>query len=429
MKILKSKRENDVYSLELEENGDQLAPYLDKAFNKVVQKVKLPGFRPGKIPRNIFEKNFGKEVLVEEAILELTNDLYSNAVKELNLDVVDYPKNVNLGEYKEGEPIKFSCEVAVIPLVKLGKYKGLKAKKDKVEVNQTEVETYINAELEKKAQFLPVERPSNTGDAVRLNIETKIDEVLYENWSRQDLSVVLGNSFFGPDFDAEVLGLNKGENKTFTIKYADDFSYQDVAGKEVEFFVDVVEVLEKKLPDLTDEYVKENFKVDTVKEFKENLLNNMKLHKENEARKKLEEELLTQIITEMKVNLHESMIDRETEARLKNFESKISQYKISLEDYLKYNNKHIDDLKSDLRKESEKAIKSELLIQEVCKLENINVSDADLDLEIGKYNFPDVKTAEEFRSKYNPAFLEGISQSVKERKFFDFIIKEAKIGG
>ncbi|MFA5878656.1 MAG: trigger factor [Candidatus Margulisiibacteriota bacterium] len=427
MKILKSKRENDIYSLEIEESPDQLTPHLDVAFKKLVQNVKLPGFRPGKITRAIFEKHFGKEPLIEEAMLYLTNTIYSNAITELNLKVVDYPKNIQINEYKEDQPIKFSCEVAVLPQVKLGRYKGLKAKKEKITVTEEDVTAFINTELEKKAQFLPVERAAATGDVVRINIEAKIDGSPYENWIRQNLSILIGSSFFGPDFDAALVGLSKNENKSFIVKYADDFSYQEVAGKEVEFLIDILEVLEKKLPDLTDEYVKENFKIETVKEFKENLFNNMKMQKETDIKRKLEDELITQIIADIKVTIHESMINKEVEARLKDFENKIKQYKISLEEYLKYNNKHIDDIKSELTVAAEKAIKSDLVIQEICEKENIKASEEELNAEIQKYNLPEVTNAAEFRTKYNPIFLENIEQSIKERKFFEYIIKEAKL--
>jgi len=121
------------------------------------------------------------------------------------------------------------------------------------------------------------------------------------------------------------------------------------------------------------------------------------------------------------------MINKEVEARLKDFENKIKQYKISLEEYLKYNNKHIDDIKSELTVAAEKAIKSDLVIQEICEKENIKASEEELNAEIQKYNLPEVTNAAEFRTKYNPIFLENIEQSIKERKFFEYIIKEAKL--
>ena len=237
MKVLKSTRDKNTYTLEIEETQENFLKIVNKTFKRIVKEVKVPGFRKGKVSRAIFDKYYGKDYLVQEAMGDAINAAYSEAIAELDLKVIDYPKDINIETYDETKPIKFTCTVDVKPEIKLKKYKGIKVKKQSVEVEESVVQERIAQLSERYAEYNLTEDKAKKEDIVRCDVTATIDKRVYEHWSRNNFGVKLGLATFGEAFDTNVIGMKAGKEKTFKATFEDDFSNKDVSGKTVSFSV------------------------------------------------------------------------------------------------------------------------------------------------------------------------------------------------
>jgi len=426
MKVLKNKRKGNTVSLEIETSTDIINDAFEQAFKKLVKQSKVPGFRKGKAPRTTFEKHYGKSVIVQEGLPNAVNQAYFKAVQELELDVVDYPKNVDIGEYKENEPLVFTCEVDVRPTVKVGKYKGLKVTQDPATVDAEKVNEQIKQLQENAAAYNEVDRPSQDEDIVRLNIKATLDGNVFDQWTRENMGVKIGLKNFGEDFDKEIIGLSKDEEKSFTVNYADDFSESQVAGKEVSFEIKLIETREKALPELNDEFAKKVSKFETYDEFKKDLEDNLSKDIKEKSESKLKSDLIDLVIEDSKMDVPEGMINHEIENDLRYYEQTLSRSGGTLATYLQMMGQSEEEFKVQLREGALKRIQSELVIEEISKKETIEASDDDLKDEVRKMlpNLKDEKEIEEHLEKINN---DGLKKMIIQRKTVDFIVSNAKI--
>ena len=335
MKVVKSKRDGNTMTLEIEASHEELESKFDGAFKKVSKKASLPGFRKGKIPRKVFEREFGKGSIIQEAIYDVVNDSYKSAIDELKLKVIDYPKNVNIDDYKENKPVKFSCNVDVEPEIKLKKYKGLKVEFKEKKAEKDALQKEMDILIGMHATYESVNREAKDEDIVRFNATATIDEQAFDLWSRENQATRLGVKNYGESFDNELVGLQTGDKKTFDVTYEDDFKTTEVAGKTVHFDIEIKEVRERILPDVTDELVK---KIDkncaTVTEWKEKLQNELDSRFDNENKQQKEQVVFDKLIDENPVDIPAPMIDQEVNMSLMQFEYSIRQQGMDLKQYI-----------------------------------------------------------------------------------------------
>jgi trigger factor len=427
MKVLKSKRKDDTYLLEIEESVENVRIAIDAAFQKLTKQVKIPGFRKGKAPKNIVEKHYDKNQVVHDALIDVVNSSYVAAIKELDLKVVDYPKNVDMKEYKAEQPFVFSCDVDVKPEVKLGKYKGLKAKKDAVKVDDNAIQEQIDRTRENYATFESADRAAQDKDVVRFSMEAKIGDEVVASMTKENAGALIGNKIYGEDFDKEILGLKKEDEKSFTVTYLEEYANKDVAGKTVDFKIKMEDVQERVLPELTDEFVEKSTSYKTVEEMKTTLKENMTKQAAQDAEEKVKMELIEQIIEKSKMNTHPSMIEREVDFSLKEFENQILRSGINKEQYLKMINKDDAALREDFKPNAEKRIQQELVLDAISEKESITVSDEDIKEDIKKWNMPEVQTEEQIDAYMKKIDLANVRAYLSNKKTIDFIIENAKI--
>ena len=427
MKVVKSKRNGNTMSLEVEASHEELESKFDGAFKKVSKKASLPGFRKGKVPRRIFEREFGKEVIIQEAIYDVVNDTYKSAIEELKLKVIDYPKNVDIDEYKENKPIKFRCDVEVEPEVKLKKYKGLKVSFEEKKAEKDALQKEMDILIGMHATYESVDREAKDEDIVRFNAKASIEGEPFELWSRDNQATRLGVNNYGEKFDEELKGLQKGDKKTFSVAYADDFKTADVQGKTVDFDVEVAEVRERILPELTDELAKKIDKdCNTADEWKTKLQNELDARFENENKQQKEQVVFDALIEENPLEIPEPMVEQEVNMSLMQFEYSIRQQGMDLNQYMQITNKTEADLRTDLKETSIKRIQLRKLIEAIVEKEKIEVSDADLEKEITSWNHETVKTIEDVNNSKSHD-LETLKNNLLDQKVRDFIIDSAKI--
>jgi len=427
MKILKSKRKDDTVNIEIEVSTEMMQEGIENAFQKLVKEAKIPGFRKGKISKTIFEKTYGTELLIEEAKKETMNKAFIQAVDELNLKIIDYPKNVQINPHQENLTFTFSCDLDVEPLVKLGKYKGLKIKKDETKISDEKVNDTIQAMLKGQSDWLPVDRPSQTEDIIQLKIDAAINQEPYPAWTKPTFTIKIGAGYFGPEFDTQVTGLNKQDKKEFKILYPKDFTQPEVAEKEVSFQIEVLDIKEEKLPQLTDELVKQKWGHASVDEYKEKIRTYLERETQQKAEEKMREELLTEIFKDIKLEIPTPMIDREIENRIKSFSYSLEQKGLNLNQYLENTRQHIDDIKNNLKEVSERSVKMQMVLEAIAEKENITASDEEIEKEIQNWKINGLTTIADLKEKYPHIHLENVTAAIKEKKVWDFLIAENKI--
>lgn len=289
MKASWEKIEKNVGVLDIEVEVDQVAAALDKAFKKVVQKVNVPGFRKGKVPRSIFEAKFGVESLYQDALDIVVPEAYVEAVEETGIHPVDRPE-VDVEQFAKGQNLKFKAKVIVKPEVELGEYKGLELEVNEAEVTEEEITAELDKLQKRHAELVPLEEGSaENGDVVSIDFEGFVDGVAFEGGKAEKYSLELGSGSFIPGFEEQVVGLNKGDLKDITVTFPENYQSEDLQGKEAIFKIELHDIKRKNLPVLDDEFAKDISEFETLEEFKSDLKNNLSVRKvaELERKKKL----------------------------------------------------------------------------------------------------------------------------------------------
>ncbi|MBT5856473.1 trigger factor [bacterium] len=427
MKVIKSKRKENIVSLEIEEDHSKLDACMDKAFHKVKKHAKIPGFRPGKITRVIFEKNYGKGPLMEEALGFLTNDAYKDAITELKLDVVDYPQNVDFTTYKEDKPIRFTLDVEVEPIVKLGKYKGVKVVKEPTTVTDEDLQAELDKLRENHAEYNEVTREAKDEDILRFNLKATIDGVAYEQWTRENSGARIGAAYYGPEFDVEVTGLKTGAQKAFTVAYPDDFNIPEVAGKTVDFDIEISEIREKQLPELTEEIVEKiSGEKKDVALFKTEIKGNLQETRDKESETKLKEAIITEVTNNVTITIPEAMIQREMDMAMHQMEHNLKHSGLTLEQYAQFTQKTMDDIRNETREAAQLRVKSTLVLKEVAQKEKIEPSNEDIEATLAKWNIKDINTVADLEK--SPQYdLDNVKAAIKEEKVIELLVSTAKV--
>lgn len=427
MKVLKNSQKDNIVGLEIEVSQDTLEKAFDNAFKKVVKHAKIAGFRKGKVPRSLFEKEYGKEHIVKEGIPEAVNIAYLKAIQELNLQIIDYPKDVKIEEYKENHPLLFSCNVEVQPEVKLGKYKGLKATKEP----ESAAEEALRAELEKLrdqyAEFQTATRACQENDIIRLHIDASIDGEPLTLWTRQNAAIKLGNSNFGAEFDKELMGLAAEATKEFTITYTDDFATPEVQGKAVAFKTTLVEVREKNLPEMNDELAKKvsQGKQETVDALKESIRVRLNAKAKEDSEIKLKTDLIDQVVEDSQCIVPEVLVKQDIDQKISEYRENMKRSGFTLEQYIGMTGQNMEEFRAGLKADSEKQVKTELVLNALAKELNIKYTEEDL-IEEYKKLLPEDKR-ENVLKYFKSINQAGFENMLRQRKTIDFLVENAKI--
>ncbi len=428
MKVIKSSRKDNVYSLEVEESFDRLQREMDVVFQQLVKRVRIPGFRKGKITRSLYEKNFGRNDLIRESVLNVIDEAYRLAIEELKLEPVDMPKELEICEYKDNEPISFRCNVTVKPEVKLGKYKGLKATRKTTEVKEADIAAQITELQSRYADFqIQPDQPSASGDIVKLNLTAQTDGEPLKELCRSGMAFQVGSQMFGEAFDVGLEGVRQGEHRSCDVTFPSDSPYTSAAGKTVHFEFDVEEVRKKQLPDLTDEFVMKATQLPTADALKADIRSRLETQAKESGERELNDRLIDQLIEASKVELPDAMVEREIDRRIRDFDQQLSQSGFNLDRYLELTKKTLESMRADFRDQARKYVLTSLILEAVAQAEKLAATEEMLDTEIQQFGMPDVQSLSELRVK-NPAFDEtGLKRFITEREALRFVASHAKI--
>ncbi len=376
--------EKNMAKLTIEVAAEEVEKAIQEAYLKEKNKISLPGFRKGKVPRKMIEKMYGAGVFYEDAANTLIQGNYPAAADESGIDIVSRP-TIDIVQIESGKPFIFTAEVAVRPEVKLGKYLGVQVTKIDTSVSEDEVAEALEKERNNNARTVTVtDRPAANGDTVVIDFEGFVDGVAFEGGKGENHSLELGSHSFIDTFEDQLVGKNAEDEVEVNVTFPEQYQAAELAGKPAMFKVKIHEIKTKELPQLDDEFAQDVSEFDTLAEYKEDVKKRLTEQKENEAKRTKEDEAIQKIIDKSEMELPEAMIETQCENMVNEFAQRIAQSGLSMEQYMQFSGLTIEKLKEQVRPEAETRIKSSLVLEQIAKEENIEVTEEDIDAEVTK---------------------------------------------
>ena len=384
MSVQVEKLEKNMAKLTVEVPAEEVEKALQAAYMKEKNKISIPGFRKGKVPRAMIEKMYGAAVFYEEAANILIQDNYAAAMEESKEDIVSRP-TIDIVQIESGKPFIFTAEVAVSPEVTLGKYKGVQVTKIDTTVTDEEVEAALEKEQQKNSRTVTVtDRPVANGDTAVINFEGFVDGVAFEGGKGENYPLTIGSHSFIDNFEEQLIGMNIGEEKEINVTFPEEYHAEELKGKPATFKVSVKEIKEKQLPELDDDFAQDVSDFDTLAEYKEDLKKTISVRKENEAKAKKEDEAIAKIVETSKMDIPEAMINTQVNRMVEDFAQRLQQQGLSIDQYFQYTGMTADKIVEEMKPEAVKRIQTRLVLEAVAKAEDIQVSDEEFDAELQK---------------------------------------------
>lgn len=384
-------------------DGERWAKANDEAFAKKQKTVKVDGFRAGKVPRNVYEKNFGKESLYLDAADTLVQVAYVEALKDSKLIPVVQP-SVDIKSIDENG-VEFKFTIITKPTVKIKKYKGLKVEKEKVTVKKEEIEEEVKKLLTKYEELAVKKEGSKVskGDIAIIDFEGFKDGVAFDGGKGENYSLEIGSNTFIPGFEDGVVGMKQGDEKDIELTFPENYGAKDLAGAKVVFKVKVNEIKEKVARKLDEEFFEDLGMKDVTDEktLKEEIKKNLTAQKEQAAEYKYEESLLEEVAKNVEVDIPEELVDDEIHEMIHRFEHQLAHQGLTLEMYHQFTNTTHEDLHNQFEKEAYKNVLYRLMLEEIKNLEKIDITDEELDKEIEKVAKDFQTTKEDLLKEYN----------------------------
>ena len=418
--------EKNMVKLTIEVPAEELEKAIDAAYKKQKNQISIPGFRKGKVPRAMVEKMYGVEVFYEDAANTLMQQNYPSAVEESGVDIVSRP-SIDVVQIEKGKPFIYTAEVAVRPEVTLGKYMGVTVTKIDTSVSDDEVAEALEQQRNNNARTISVtDRPVAVGDTAVIDFEGFVDGVAFEGGKGENHPLEIGSHTFIDNFEDQLVGKNAGDEVEVNVTFPEQYQAADLAGKPATFKVKINEIKAKELPELDDEFAQDVSEFDTLAEYKESLKKNLEEKKENEAKRTKEDEAVQKIIDKSKMDIPEAMIDTQCETMIEEFAQRIAQSGLSMDQYLQFSGLTVDGLKEQVRPEALSRIQASLVLEQIAKDENIEVSDDDVNAEIEKMAASYGMEADKLKEYMGEGEKESMKKDLAINKAVELVMSNVK---
>lgn len=384
MSLQVEKLEHNMAKLTVEVAAEDVEKALQAAYLKQRKQINIPGFRKGKVPRQMIEKMYGPEVFYDEAANNMIPDAYAKAYDESELDIVSQPK-IEVVQMEKGKPFIFTAEVATKPEVTLGDYKGLKVDKVSTRVTQKEVDEEIEKERERNARTIEVtDRAVQDKDEVTLDFEGFVDGVAFEGGKGEDYPLTIGSGSFIPGFEEQLIGAEIDKEVEVNVTFPKEYHSEELAGKDATFKCTVHTIKAKELPELDDEFASEVSECETMDAYRAEVKKNIKERKERTGKEKKENQAVDQAIENAQMDIPEAMIEFQVRQMADDFARRIQQQGLTVEQYFQFTGMTAEKMMEEMRPQAEKRIKTRLVLEAIVKAENIEVSDERVEEELTK---------------------------------------------
>ena len=384
MSLQVERLEHNMAKLTIEVSAEDLEKALQNAYNKQKKNISVPGFRKGKVPRQMVEKMYGAEIFYEDAANALIPEAYAKAYDECELTLASQPE-IEVTQIEKGKPFIFTALVAVRPEVKLGEYKGVEVDKYSNRVTAKEIDAKLEEERNKNARTINVEgRPVQNDDEVILDFEGFVDGVPFEGGKGENYNLTIGSGTFIPGFEEQLIGAEVEKEVEVNVTFPEDYHSEDLKGKAATFKCTVHEIKAKELPELDDEFASEVSEFDTLEELKADIKAKIKDQKVAEGKKAQEDQAIDAVIAASEMDIPEAMVKTEARQMVESFAQRIQQQGLTMDQYMQFTGMTVDKMLDEMKPQAEKRIQTRLVLEAIVDAENITISDEKLDEEVAK---------------------------------------------
>lgn len=426
MSLQVEKLEKNMAKLTIEVAAEELEKAIESAYRKNKNKISVPGFRKGKVPRQMIEKMYGKAVFYEDAANELIPTAYEKALDECEETIVSSPK-IEVTQIEAGKPFIFTAEVALKPEVKLGKYKGVKVPKAETEVSEEEVNAAVEKERESNARTVSIEdRAVKDGDITTLDFEGFVDGVAFEGGKGENYPLTIGSGAFIPGFEEQLVGAEIGKEVEVNVTFPEEYQAKELAGKAAVFKCTVKEIKEKQLPGLDDEFASEVSEFETLAEYKEDVKKKLTEQKEKDAKNAREEAAIKAVVEDSDMEIPEPMIETQQRQMVDEFAQRLSMQGLSLEQYFQFTGLTTEKMLEQVKPQAENRIKSRLVLEAVVAKEGIEPTEEEVEEELKTIGEAYQMELDKVKELLDEKAMKQIKEDMAVRKAADFVVENAK---
>ncbi|NQS76382.1 MAG: trigger factor [Peptococcaceae bacterium] len=385
MKASAERIEKNTVQLDIELEAEQFDQAVDKAYRRLVHKYNVPGFRKGKTPKRIFERYVGKEIILEEAIESVVPEAYYKAVLETGIEPVDQPQ-LDVVQAEEGKPVLLKATVLVKPEVVLGQYKEIEVTKPSANVSEEDVVKALDGLQQKHARFITLdEGVVKRGDTAIIDFVGRVDGETFKGGEGKEFPLEIGSGSFIAGFEEQLIDTLVGETTEVEVTFPDNYHAKDLAGKEAEFTVTTKAIRRQELAELDDEFAKDVSEFDTLEELRNDVTNKLKEAAEEKAKYQVRQEIINKIVEGIEpLEVPEPMVEVQLDDMLRNLEGRINSQGASMENYLKYANTTLEELREKMHPDASWSARVNLVMEAIARAEGIKATDEELKEEAAK---------------------------------------------
>ncbi len=427
MSVQVEKLEHNMVKLTIEVDAASFDAACERVYHKEKGKYSLPGFRKGKVPMNVLERNFGAGIFYEDAANELMPKAYDEALEETGIEAASHP-DVEVTQIGKGESFIYTATLAVKPEVTLGQYKGLDVTREIPEVSEEEIQRELKKAQEQNAREITVEdRPVKEGDSITLDYAGTIDGVPFDGGTAQSQKLEIGSHSFIDTFEDQLVGLNIGDEKDVEVTFPEDYHEEKLAGKPATFHVKILGITEKELPEIDDDFAQDTTEFDSLEEYKEDIKGKLLLGKEEQAKTAMENALLEQAVQNSEMDIPDPMIDAQVEQMVQEFEQRVNYQGISFEQYLQYTGQDLAALQESMRPDAIKQIEGSLVLSAIVDAESIEATEEDLQKELERMSAAYQLEVDTLADYMQDEERERMMRNIAVQKAVDFLVEQANI--
>ncbi len=425
MSLQVEKLEKNMAKLTVEVAAEEVEAALQNAYLKNRKQISVPGFRKGKVPRQMIEKMYGPEIFYDDAVNELIRKAYPEAAKESELEIVSRPE-VDVVQIEKGKSFIFTAEVAVKPEVTLGQYKGIEVEKADTAATDEEVAAELDKEREANSRTITVEdRAVQDGDMTVIDFEGFVDGVAFEGGKGTDYPLTIGSGAFIPGFEEKLVGAELGKEVDVEVTFPEEYHAAELAGKPAVFKCTVKEIKVKELPELDDDFAQDVSDFDTLEEYKADVRKKVEEKKAADAKGKKEDEVIEKIIEGASMEIPDAMVEMQAERMVDEFAQRLQMQGLSMEQYLQFTGGNVEALLEQSKPQALKRIQSRLVLDAVVAAENLTASDEEVEAELGKMAEQYKMEVEKLKELMGEEDLKNIREDLAVQKAVELVTDAA----
>ena len=393
---------------------------LQKAYEETKNKYAVQGFRKGKAPRKVIEKQYGESVFIDYAIEIALADEYNEFLdKNLELEPIAQPE-VKIEKF-EKQGIVLVASAPLMPEVELGEYKGITVEKGKEKVKKSDVDHELKHIAERQARFVESNSPAEIGDFATIDFVGSVDGKIFDGGTAQGYRLELGSHSFIDNFEDQIVGMAVGDEKDVNVTFPENYQEKSLAGKKAVFKVVVQKIEKKEIPQINDEFAANVSEFENLEDYKKDIEKRLVQKLEQEKERKVENDLLEKIVKGSKVEIPDILIERQLDIFIKDFETRLSYQGIKLEEYLNYLGTSIEDLRKERREQAQETVKTRLVLEALVKKENMIVSEEELNKALLETAEKYKKSVEEYKKSLDDRTIAYYQNDILMKKLLDFL--------